>query len=49
MIMIINKLIALLLNPRQEVFHTRRMAFRGMISAYQSWMKSRAAEGHLTN
>ena len=30
MIMIINKLIALLPNPRQEVFHTRRMAFRGI-------------------
>jgi hypothetical protein len=29
MIMIINKL-ALLPNPRQEVFHTRRMAFRGI-------------------
>ena len=30
MIMIINKLIALLPNPRQEVFHTGRMAFRGI-------------------
>jgi hypothetical protein len=30
MIMIINILIALLPNPRQEVFHTRRMAFRGI-------------------
>ena len=30
MIMLINKLIALLPNPRQEVFHTRRMAFRGL-------------------
>jgi hypothetical protein len=30
MIMIINKLIALLPNPRQEVFHTRPMAFRGI-------------------
>ena len=29
MIMIINKLIALLPNPRQEVFHTQGMAFRG--------------------
>ena len=28
MIMIINKLIALLTNPRREVFRTRRMAFR---------------------
>ena len=27
---ICNKLIALLPNPRQEVFHTRRMAFRGI-------------------
>ena len=30
MIMIINKLIAQLPNLRQEVFHTRRMAFRGI-------------------
>ena len=30
MIMIINKLIALLPNPRQEVFHTQGMAFRGI-------------------
>jgi len=30
MIMIINKLIALLPNLRQEVFHTRRMALRGI-------------------
>jgi hypothetical protein len=30
MIMIINKLIALLPNPRQGVFHTWRMAFRGI-------------------
>jgi hypothetical protein len=30
MIMIINKLIALLPNPRREVFRTRRMAFRGI-------------------
>jgi hypothetical protein len=30
MIMIINKLIALLPNPRQEVFHTWRMACRGI-------------------
>ena len=30
MIMFINKLITLLPNPRQEVFHTRRMAFRGI-------------------
>ena len=30
MIMIINKLIALLPNPRQQVFQTRRMVFRGI-------------------
>ena len=30
MIGIINKMIALLPNPRQEVFHTRRMACRGI-------------------
>jgi hypothetical protein len=30
MTMIINKLIALLPNPRQEVFQTRRMVFRGI-------------------
>jgi hypothetical protein len=30
MTMIINKLIALLPNPQQEVFYTRRMAFGGI-------------------
>jgi hypothetical protein len=30
MILIINKLIALLPNPQREVFQTRRMVFRGI-------------------
>jgi hypothetical protein len=30
MTMIINKLIALMPNPRQEVFHTQGIAFRGI-------------------
>ena len=39
MIMIINKLIALLPKARQEVFQTRRMAFRG-IEPVPMWQDS---------